>query len=85
MSTSVLSGVCEQAMVAVVPAKRQSRIIISRNTVNTKNAASQNVHAKFSPRIYAKGRYLKILWWKFWTEKPLVHEALAKLNVDTTE
>jgi len=43
----------------------------SRNVTNTNNIASQKVHAKFSPKIYAQARYLKILWWKWWKEKPL--------------
>jgi len=43
----------------------------SRNAINTSNIASQKVHAKFNPEIYARARYLKILWWKSWKEKPL--------------
>jgi len=44
---------------------------ISRNAVDTSNVASQKVHAKFNPEIYARARYLKILRWKSWKEKPL--------------
>ena len=43
----------------------------SRNAVDTSNIASQKVHAKFNPEIYARGHYLKILWWRSWKEKPL--------------
>lgn len=50
---------------------RERGIMTSRNAVNTSNIASQRVHAKFGPKIYAKARYLKILWWKFWKETPL--------------
>ena len=46
-------------------------IMISRSAIAKKNIASQKGRAKFSPRIYAEGRYLKILWWKFWREKSL--------------
>ncbi len=44
---------------------------ISRNAVITNNIASNKVHAKFNPRICARARYLRILWWKWWKEKPL--------------
>ena len=43
----------------------------SRNAVTTDNIASQKAYAKFNPKIYAKARYLKILWWKSWKEKLL--------------
>jgi len=44
---------------------------ISRNAVITSNIASNKVHAKFNPRIYAQARYLKVLWWKSWKETPI--------------
>ena len=47
-------------------------IMTSRNAVRTSNIASQKAHASFGYRIYARGRYLKILWWQFWKETPLV-------------
>lgn len=50
---------------------RERGIVAARSAVATSNIASQRVHAKFSPKIYAKARYLKILWWKFWKETPL--------------
>ena len=50
---------------------REIGIRVSRNAVATSNIASQKAHAKFDPKIYAKARYLKILWWKFWKETPL--------------
>ena len=46
-------------------------IMISRSAIAKKNIASQKGREKFSPRIYAEGRYLKILWWKSWRERPL--------------
>jgi len=43
----------------------------SRNAVDTSNIASQKVHARFNPKIYAQARYLRILRWEFWKETPL--------------
>ena len=39
------------------------------------NLASQKLTIKAGGRLYGKGRYLKILWWKSWKEKPVVREA----------
>jgi len=50
---------------------REKGVKISRNAVDVKNIASQRVHAKFNHRIYARARYLKILWWKSWQELPV--------------
>ena len=38
--------------------------------VATKNTAAQRGLARLSPRIYAKGRYIRVLWWKYWKETP---------------
>ena len=35
------------------------------------NIIAQKAYAKLAPRIYAEAHYLKILWWKWWKEKPL--------------
>lgn len=43
----------------------------SRNVILTGNIISQRVIARFDPKIYAKARYLKILWWASWKETPL--------------
>ncbi len=51
---------------------RERGVETCRNAVEVGNVASQRVHAKFSPRIYAKARYLSVLGWKFWKETPLV-------------
>ncbi len=50
---------------------KEKGIKSSRNAVEAGNIASQKVHAKFGPKIYAKARYLKILWWKYWKETPI--------------
>ena len=46
-------------------------IATNRTAVGKGNIASQRGSAKFNPNIYAEARYLKILWWKRWKEKPL--------------
>lgn len=46
-------------------------IVTNRAAVAKGNIASQRATATFSPKIYAEGRYLKILWWKSCKEKPL--------------
>jgi len=47
-------------------------IITVRNAVATNNIATQKVQVRDGPSICAKARYLKILWWKFWKETPLI-------------
>jgi len=42
-----------------------------RAAVAKSNIASQRGHAKLNPKLYAEARYLRILWWRFWEEKPL--------------
>jgi len=51
---------------------RKKGVVISRTAVAKSNIASQKAHAKFSPRIHAEARYLRLLWWRFWKEKPIV-------------
>jgi len=51
---------------------REQGIKTSRNAVRTSNIASQRAQASMNPRIYARARYLRILWWKFWKETALV-------------
>ncbi len=50
---------------------RGKGILVSRNAVDKSNIASRKAHAKFGPRIYAEAKYLRLLWWHFWKEKPL--------------
>jgi GNAT superfamily N-acetyltransferase len=49
---------------------RDRGITLSRNAVSVDNTASQKVLAKFNPIIYAKARYIRILWYKYWKEIP---------------
>ena len=50
---------------------REKGIRVSRNVVAKSNIKSQMAHAKFGPKIRGEARYLKILWRRFWWEKPL--------------
>ena len=50
---------------------REKGIVVSRNAVAKSNIASQKAHAKFSPRVYAEAKHLRLLQWHFWKEKPL--------------
>jgi len=43
----------------------------SRNAVGVDNVASQKVHAKFNPRIYARARYLRVGKWYLKKESPV--------------
>ncbi len=45
--------------------------IILRSSVNSDNIASLKLHAKLGAIKYAKARYLRILGFRFWMEKPL--------------
>jgi RimJ/RimL family protein N-acetyltransferase len=50
---------------------RENGIKISRNAVDVGNVASQKVHAKFGPRIYARARYLRLGKWYLKKETPI--------------
>ena len=46
-------------------------IVTNRYSISMSNIACQDMAAKFGDRVYAEARYLRILWWKSWKEKPL--------------
>jgi hypothetical protein len=50
---------------------REMGVLKSKASVGVGNIASRRVHAKFSPRLYAKARYFKFLRWESWKEEPL--------------
>lgn len=50
---------------------RQHGIVRVRVAVATKNAPSLSGTAKVGHEVYAKGYYARVLWWRFWREKPL--------------
>ena len=43
----------------------------SRGVVVKGNVTPQLGHARFAPIRYGEGRYLRILWWESWKERPL--------------
>jgi hypothetical protein len=45
--------------------------VIERSAIATRNIASQRSRQPNPPKLYAQGRYLRILWWESWKEKPL--------------
>ena len=45
--------------------------VLLRCAVATDNIASQRAHARFNPKIRAKARLLKVLWWQSWRETAL--------------
>jgi RimJ/RimL family protein N-acetyltransferase len=49
----------------------ESGKVLLRGAITTGNVASQRAYAKLGPNIHAEARYLRILWWKSWKEKPL--------------
>jgi len=51
---------------------KQMGSVRTRASVGTKNIASLRTHAKFDPRIYARARYMKVLWWESWEVKPIL-------------
>jgi len=50
---------------------QEKGVVTNRYSIFMSNIASQRSVAKFGPRMYAEARYLRVLWWKFWKEKPL--------------
>jgi hypothetical protein len=45
-----------------------------KGIVEKGNLASQKLTIKAGGRLYGKGRYLKILWWKSWKERLIIRE-----------
>ncbi|MDY6917883.1 MAG: hypothetical protein SVP26_08080 [Chloroflexota bacterium] len=42
-----------------------------RYVIEKKNNPSQTAEARFGSEVYAEGRYLRVLWWRSWKERPL--------------
>ncbi|HEY49759.1 MAG TPA: hypothetical protein G4O13_06915 [Dehalococcoidia bacterium] len=51
---------------------REMGIKTTRNSVLTSNTASLKVHAKFGPKLLARGRRLKLMGRQSWKETPIV-------------
>ena len=43
----------------------------TRFSIGVSNVASHKAHARFKPLIVSRGRYLRLIWWHFWREKPV--------------
>lgn len=53
----------------------QQGVRVSKWAINKRNIPPQKFMTKLSRQICGQGRYLSILWWKFWKEEPLTpHE-----------
>ena len=50
---------------------REQGMKSSRNAVAVGNIASQKAHARFGPRIYGRGRHIKLFGWRYWKETPI--------------
>jgi len=51
--------------------KTACRFVVSKSNLVTQNALAKRVGA----RPYGEGHYLKLLWWKFWKEKPITQSS----------
>lgn len=49
----------------------QRGFVSTRNVVEVGNVASQKAHARFVPRVCARARYTRLLWWVWWREFPV--------------
>ncbi len=58
----------------------ESGIAVVRGAVRTDNVAGQRSFTRLGRRWYAETRYLKILWWKSWKEKPLTAPSAQSLR-----
>ena len=49
-----------------------------RYAVNIRNVRTYAFTAKYNASVCAEGRYLRVLWWKHWKEKPLAPDEAAR-------
>ena len=49
-------------------------LMISRGAIAKSNTVSMQTNEKLGAEIYGEGRYIRILWWKSWKERPLPPE-----------
>ncbi len=65
--------------------KERGRVAV-RAVVATNNIAVQQLYARLGSKLYAEARYLKLLWWRLWKEKPLTpassHDQSEKLSLN---
>jgi RimJ/RimL family protein N-acetyltransferase len=50
---------------------RDRGIRVNRTAMNTANVPSVRATERAGFKAYGEGRYLRVLWWKSWKEKPL--------------
>jgi hypothetical protein len=50
-------------------------LVISRDAIAKSNTVVMQTNKKLGAEAYAEGRYLRILWWKSWKEKPLTPDS----------
>ena len=51
---------------------RDNGIVMYRGTIAKRNLQAQRISRQTNSYVYKEGRYLKILWWKFWKETPVI-------------
>jgi len=51
--------------------RRENGIRTARYAMSVDNAAARRSGAWFAPDVYARARFIRVLWWKFWKETPL--------------
>ena len=50
---------------------RERGKLVSRAAIAVPNVVSQRATGKIGTSVHAEARYLRILWWKWWKERPL--------------
>jgi hypothetical protein len=64
-------GLSEYLYMARVRYLKEHNYPISKATVSSSNEISQQMNAKFSGKITARGRYYHLFGWNYWKEKPV--------------
>lgn len=64
-------GILSYTYSHIFPYLAKQGFVKDKFTVHENNIHSQRAHSKLNPTTTRRGRCLKILWWKFWREKPM--------------
>jgi hypothetical protein len=51
--------------------RSENGIKTARYAITVGNAVAQRAADWFAPGAYARARFMRVLWWKFWKETPL--------------
>ena len=51
--------------------RKEKGIETSHYAIMASTVAAQRAVAKTGGKVYAKARYIRILWWKYWRVTPL--------------